>query len=85
MADGVRGLVVGDKVTSLNGCRVENIKDWSNCIGKEISQPHAAFCISSSQLAQQDISLSGSQSCYCKLQIINRFAFSDEMFRFRKK
>lgn len=58
-ADGARGLIVGDKVTALNQCMVRNVKDWSQCIGREMSEGPTGYCISSDELRKQNIALDG--------------------------
>ncbi|KAL5010403.1 hypothetical protein ScPMuIL_012708 [Solemya velum] len=53
---GPRGLAVGDSVTSISGCRVTSLDDWSSCIGVSIHEDPLGHCLTKDLIKEFDTS-----------------------------
>ncbi|XP_014787252.1 membrane-bound transcription factor site-2 protease [Octopus bimaculoides] len=54
---GPRGLVVGDPITSISGCRVTSIDDWYTCIAVSIKEGNLGNCMALNVIQDLDTSM----------------------------
>uniref|UniRef100_A0A0A9XDY4 Membrane-bound transcription factor site-2 protease n=1 Tax=Lygus hesperus TaxID=30085 RepID=A0A0A9XDY4_LYGHE len=51
------GLLLGDKITQINQCKVRGITSWQDCVVQAIQEPNVGYCIPDSFIKEHDESV----------------------------
>lgn len=81
---GAGGLIIGSKVTSINGCAVTNIASWNSCISNSIQMPDHGYCVPKEHVQSRDgatavyVSAAGNVECCSNSSLASKLCFSYE-------
>ncbi|XP_021344466.1 membrane-bound transcription factor site-2 protease-like [Mizuhopecten yessoensis] len=84
---GPRGLSVGDPITSVSGCHVRNLDDWTSCISFSMRESSLGHCmaidlVKSLDTKDRNLSISGKSEA---LDCCNSTSNTHLCFRFHVK
>lgn len=83
---GPKGLSVGDRVTSIDECRVKNINDWINCLQmKSEEKQKSGFCLSLDVLSQLDVSTTSYKTLTDSVECCSNATNTHLCFGYKKK